>query len=214
MNAKKVAIYARISTTEQRADLQIDGLRRLAEQRGWRIVEEYVDIGISGSKDRRPALDRLMADARRGRFSIVACWRFDRFGRSLHHLVSALEEFRALGIDFVSQHDAVDTGTASGRMMFAVIGAMAQFEAELIRERTRAGLAAAKRRGVRLGRPGFSIDVERARTLRAEGKSYRDIAKAMGVSVGKVHETLMGRTTVRKVPQDGSSGEAPIVEGS
>src|SRR5580658_8037172 len=109
MNPKKikVAFYARVSTSDQRADLQLDELRRLGEQRDWTIVEEYVDHGISGTKDRRPALDKLMADARRGKFNVLAVWRFDRFGRSLRHLVTALDEFRDLGVGFVSLQDAI-----------------------------------------------------------------------------------------------------------
>jgi DNA invertase Pin-like site-specific DNA recombinase len=148
----RVALYGRVSTADQRADLQLDALRALAAQRQWTVHEEYCDAGYSGTKDRRPALDRLMADARRGKFGVVAVWRFDRFGRSLRHLVTALDEFRDLGIQFVSTQDAIDTATPSGRMMYGVIAAMSQFEAELIRERTVAGLAAARRRGVRLGR--------------------------------------------------------------
>jgi DNA invertase Pin-like site-specific DNA recombinase len=193
MNAKtKVAIYARVSTNDQRADLQLDALRQLAEQRGWTIYEEYVDAGYSGRKDRRPALDRLMADARKGKFHIAAVWRFDRFGRSLRHLVTALDEFHDLGIQFVSTQDGIDTGTATGRLMFAVVGAMAQFEAELVRERTIAGLGAARRRGVRLGRRPVRVDVERARELRGQGLSYRQLAVELGASVGTVHGALAG----------------------
>jgi len=177
MNAKKVALYARVSTTDQRADLQLDALRQLATQRGWIVVGEYLDEGYSGTRDRRPALDKLMNDAHKGKFSTVVVWRFDRFGRSLRHLVTALDEFQSLGVGFVSVQDAIDTATASGRMMFAVIGAMAQFEAELIRERTVAGLGAARRRGVRLGRPRVRVDVERALDLRRQGLSFKAIAE-------------------------------------
>lgn len=188
----KVALYGRVSTTDQRADLQLDALRQLAAARNWNVVGEYVDEGYSGTKDRRPALDRLMVDVRRGKLAggIVACWRFDRFGRSLRHLVTALEEFRDLGVGFVSMQDAIDTGTATGRMMFAVVGAMAQFEAELARERTIAGLAAARRRGVRLGRKPVPVDMDRARELRDGGLSYRQLAAELRVSVGVVHRLL------------------------
>lgn len=186
----RVALYARVSTTDQRADLQLDGLRRLAEQRGWRVAGEYVDQGVSGRKDRRPQLDRLMKDTYRGEVDVVACWKFDRFARSTRHLVTALDDFRSRNVDFVSMQDSVDTSTAAGRMMFMVIAAMAEFEAELIRERTIAGLAAARRRGVRLGRPRARVDLERARRLRSEGLGYRDIARALGVSVGVAHAAL------------------------
>lgn len=121
---KRVALYGRISTSDQRADLQLDGLHKLAAQRGWVVAGEYIDEGVSGTKDRRPQLDRLMQDARKGRFNVVAVWRFDRFARSIRHLVTALDEFRSLGIDFASCSDPIDTSTATGRMMFAVIAAM------------------------------------------------------------------------------------------
>ena len=145
-----------------------------------------------------------MADARRAKFKAVAVWRFDRFGRSLRHLVTALDEFRELSIDFVSVNDAVDTATASGRMMFAVIGAMAQFEAELARERTISGLAAAKRRGARLGRPRARFDLERAAELRTTGLSYERVAAALGVSVGTIHAALR---RLQKTPVAAAHGE-------
>lgn len=199
---RKAALYGRISTSDQRADLQLDDLRGLSEQRGWTIVDEYVDLGISGTKDRRPALDRLMTDARRARFGVVAVWRFDRFARSVRHLVVTLDEFRALGIEFVSLNDSIDTSTPTGRMMFAVVAAMAQFEAEVIRERTIAGLAAARRRGVRLGRKPVRFDVDRARELRSVGWSYRRVARELGVSVGLVHRVLSDREDVHLSPQN------------
>lgn len=206
MTPPRVAFYARVSTTDQRADLQLDDLRRLAKQRGWQIVGEYVDQGVSGRKDRRPELDRLMLDVHRGKVDVVAVWRFDRFARSVKHLVTALEDLRAQGIDFISVQDSIDTATAVGRMVFTVIAAMAQFEAELIRERTKAGLAAARRRGTRLGRPHARVDVERAQQLRVEGQSYRAIAAALGVSVGVVHAALKGG--VQETPSPPASGEA------
>jgi DNA invertase Pin-like site-specific DNA recombinase len=210
MNAKKpaVAIYARVSTSEQTPALQLDALRQLANQRGWVVHAEYIDEGFSGTRDRRPALDRLMADAHRGRFGVVVVWRFDRFGRSLRHLVTALDDFHDLGIQFVSMQDAIDTATASGRMMFAVIGAMAQFEAELIRERTIAGLAAARRRGVRLGRRPLHVDVDRARKLRAAGLSLRAVARELGISVGLVHRVLARAGRVHESPSAAASGTA------
>jgi DNA invertase Pin-like site-specific DNA recombinase len=198
VNAKKVALYARVSTNDQKADLQIDALRQLARQRGWRVHAEYVDEGYSGTRDRRPALDRLMADAHKGKFGVVAVWRFDRFARSVRHLILTLDDFREKGIDFVSVNDGLDTSTATGRMTFAIVAALAQFEAELIRERTVAGLAAARRRGVRLGRRPVRVDVDRARELRSNGKSFREIASVLGISVGKAHGTLRG--SVRKSP--------------
>ena len=130
---------------DQSVDLQLDGLRRLAEQRGWVIVGEFIDHGISGSKDRRPELDKLMATAHKGKLDAVACWQFDRFARSVRHLVLALDEFRAKGIDFISMNDGIDTSTPTGRFSFTIIAAVAELERELIRERTIAGVQAAKR---------------------------------------------------------------------
>jgi DNA invertase Pin-like site-specific DNA recombinase len=127
-STRRVALYARVSTNDQRADLQLHDLRRLAEQRGWKVVGEYIDEGYSGTKDRRPALDKLMADSRKGRFDVVAVWRFDRWARSVRHLVVTLDDFRERGIDFVSVNDGIDTSTAAGRMVFAVIAAMAAYE--------------------------------------------------------------------------------------
>ena len=124
----RVALYARVSTRDQDCEMQLSDLRRMAEARGVKLVGEYVDRGVSGTKDRRPELDRLMKDARRRKFDAVWCWRFDRFARSLRHLVTALDEFRALGIDFLAHQEAVDTSTPAGRMLFQVIGAMAEFE--------------------------------------------------------------------------------------
>jgi len=187
---KKIAIYGRVSTTDQKVESQVQALRQLAFQRSWHVVDEYLDAGVSGLRDRRPALDRLMADAHKRKFSAVVVWRFDRFGRSLRHLVTALDEFRDLGINFISMEDSIDTGTASGRMLYGVIGAMAQFESELNRERTILGLQAAKRRGVKLGRKPVTFDIDLAHEMRSSGRSFRAIASALSVSVGLVHRVL------------------------
>jgi DNA invertase Pin-like site-specific DNA recombinase len=126
----KVALYARVSTTDQNCEMQLSDLRRMAESRGFQVVGEFVDRAVSGATDSRPELNRLMSDARRGRFKGVLVWRFDRFARSLKHLVTALKEFRTLGVEFLSHQEAVDTSTPAGRMLFQVIGAMAEFERE------------------------------------------------------------------------------------
>jgi DNA invertase Pin-like site-specific DNA recombinase len=186
----RVALYARVSTSDQNCELQLSDLRRMSESREFEIVGEYVDNGISGAKDNRPELNRLMKDARRGQFKAVLVWRFDRFARSLKHLVMALEEFRSLGIEFLSHQEAVDTSTPVGRMLFQVIGAMAEFEREIIRERVIAGLRQAKKKGKKLGRPRVRFDVEMARRLRGEGLSYKVVAKRLGISVGAIHEVL------------------------
>jgi DNA invertase Pin-like site-specific DNA recombinase len=133
-----------------------------------------------------------MKDARRGKFKAVLVWRFDRFARSLKHLVTALEEFQSLGVEFLSHQEAVDTSTPAGRMLFQVIGAMAEFEREIIRERVIAGLRQAKQRGKKLGRPQVKVELELARRLRGEGLSYKAIAKRLNISVGSVHSALNG----------------------
>src|ERR1700681_3493928 len=187
----KAAIYARVSTTNhgQDASMQTRELREYCERRGFEIVDEYTDIGISGSKDSRPELNRLMADAHKRRFDVVCVWRFDRFARSVSHLLRALETFKALGIDFCSFSEQMDTSTPTGKMVFTVLGAVAELERSLIVERVRAGLRNARAKGKQLGRPRVSVDAARIATLRASGLSWPKIADELGVSVGTVYET-------------------------
>src|SRR5215468_5677331 len=156
----KGAIYARVSTANNVQDptMQTRELREYCERRGWQIVGEYVDVGISGAKDSRPELNRLMADAAKRRFDVVAVWRFDRFARSTSHLLRALEQFRALGIDFVSFRENVDTSTPTGKMVFTVLGAVAELERSLIAERVKAGLRNAQAKGKKLRRPRARLD--------------------------------------------------------
>jgi DNA invertase Pin-like site-specific DNA recombinase len=195
----RVALYARVSTSNghQDPEMQLRELRGFIDRRGWQITGEYVDKGISGSKDSRPALDRLMTDASRRKFDAVLVWKLDRFGRSLRHLVNALAELEALGLTFVSLRDNLDLSTPSGRLMFQIIGAMAEFERALIQERVRAGLRNAKSKGVRLGRPLVFVSESRIDALRASGASWRAIAKDLGVSLGTLHRTAQGRTKKR-----------------
>lgn len=188
MNAR-VAIYARVSTNHgQDAGLQTRELRQFAQARGWTIIGEYVDSGVSGAKDSRPELNRLMLDAKRRRFDVVLVWKLDRFGRSLRHLVNALAEFESLNIAFVSLSDNLDLSTASGRLMFNIIGAMAEFERALIQERVKAGIRNARSKGRRIGRPRVAVDAARIAALRASGLSWPSIAREMGVSVGTVYQ--------------------------
>lgn len=187
---KRVGLYARVSTRDQSTDMQLDALRSLAVQRGWTVAGEYVDHGISGSRVKRPALDRLMADVHAGRVDVVAVWKFDRFARSTQHLVTALNDFRSRNVEFISVQDGIDTSTAAGRMVFGVIASLAEFERELIRERVVAGLAAARRRGRRGGRPRVSVDVARARDLRVQGWPLRAIAAELGVGVATLSRAL------------------------
>jgi DNA invertase Pin-like site-specific DNA recombinase len=185
----RAAIYARVSTTNgQDPEMQLRELREHCERRGWSVAGEYVDIGISGSKEKRPELDRLLAHAKRRKFDAVLVYRYDRFARSLRQLVNALAEFDALGIHFVSLHEGVDTSTPNGRLVFGIFASIAEFERELIRGRVRSGLAAAKARGARLGRPRVAVDVRRIATLRESGHSWPVIARELGLSVGTVYQ--------------------------
>ncbi len=178
----RAGVYVRVSTLDQDPTMQLLDLRRYAAQRGWTIVEEFVDHGVSGAKDSRPALNRLMLAARQRRFDIVLVWRFDRFARSTSHLIRALDEFRTLGVGFSSFGEALDTGTPTGKVMFTIIAAVAEFERALIQERVRAGLRRARAAGTRLGRPPVGADVWKARRLVREGLSLRQAAKRLGVS--------------------------------
>jgi DNA invertase Pin-like site-specific DNA recombinase len=166
--------------------MQTRELTEYCERRGWKIAAEYVDNGISGTKESRPALNRLLADARKRKFEAVLVYRYDRFARSLRQLVSALSEFDALGIHFVSLHESVDTSTPNGRLVFGIFASIAEFERELIRSRVRSGLAAARARGKRLGRPRRVVDVSRVAALRAQGFGWKRIAADLGVGLGTV----------------------------
>lgn len=184
----KAALYARVSTTNgQDPTLQTRELREYCERRGWQIAGEYVDVGISGAKEKRPELDRLLADAHRRRFDAVVVWKFDRFARSVSHLLRALETFKALGIEFVSLSEQVDTSTPTGKMVFTVLGAVAELERSLIAERVRAGLRNARAKGKRLGRPRVVVDVARIRSLRGQGLSWAKIADELGVGEGTAY---------------------------
>src|SRR2546425_8536392 len=183
MQIHRVALYARVSTSngQQDPEMQLRELREYAGRRGWQITEEYIDQGVSGSKDSRPALNRLVGDAHRRRFEAVLVWRFDRFARSVSHLLRALENFQALGVDFVSLSENVDTSTPTGKMVFTVLGAVAELERALIVERVKAGMRNARSKGKRIGRPPRTHLPEEARKViaqayqRGEG-SLRELA--------------------------------------
>jgi DNA invertase Pin-like site-specific DNA recombinase len=191
MENKRVALYARVSTfAGQNPEMQLVELREYAARRGWQVIEEYVDHGVSGAKESRPALNRLMADAKQRRFDVVAVWKIDRFGRSLKHLVNALADLESLGVAFVSLKDSLDLTTASGRLLFQLVAAMAEFERSLIQERVRAGIRNARAKGRRLGRPRLDVDHGRIARLRANGASLRAISEQLCMSVGSVHRAL------------------------
>jgi DNA invertase Pin-like site-specific DNA recombinase len=187
----RAGLYARVSTNngQQDPELQLRELREYCEHRGWGVVGEYTDH-IGGAKDKRPELDRLMDDANRRRIDAVIVWRFDRFARSVSHLLRALETFRALSIEFVSISEAVDTSTPTGKMIFTVLGAVAELERSLIVERVRAGLRNARAKGKRLGRPRIPVSPGRIQALRAEGLTLREIAKRCRVSKTSVIRAL------------------------
>jgi DNA invertase Pin-like site-specific DNA recombinase len=170
----------------QNLDTQAVPLRQYAERRGFDVVE-YRDEGVSGSKDRRPALDKLMKDARARKVDIVLVFKFDRFGRSTQQLVRSLEEFRALGIEFISLTDSVDTSTPAGKAMFGMLAVFAEFERNLIVERVNAGLDRARRQGKQLGRSRVNVDREKIHELRQAGDSIRTIAAKLGLTRCTVH---------------------------
>jgi DNA invertase Pin-like site-specific DNA recombinase len=211
----RVALYARVSTLNgQNPETQLVELREYAARRGWEVSGEFVDAGVSGSKDSRPSLNRLMAHAHQRKFDVICVWKLDRFGRSLKHLVTAIAELEALGVTFISLRDHWDLSTPSGRLMFQIIGAMAEFERELIRERIRAGMRRRKLEGYVLGRAPLSVDNEALVADRLAGMSLTKVAKKYGVSRSSVvrftKEALKREagTTTEEVP----TAEEPMVE--
>jgi DNA invertase Pin-like site-specific DNA recombinase len=170
--------------------MQLRELREYASHRRWVVEKEYIDQGVSGSKESRPALNDLMADAQRRKFDAVLVWKIDRFGRSLKHLVNSLAELGALGVAFVSFGDNLDLSTPSGRLMFQIIGAMAEFERALIQERVRAGLRNARAKGKHLGRPRVVVDALKIASLRAQGRSWAEIVAEVGVGKGTAQRAV------------------------
>lgn len=183
----RVAIYARVSTADQNPAMQICELRDYCKRRGWTVADEYVDAAVSGVKEKRPQLDKLMADAHKRRFDVVCVWRFDRFARSVAHLLRALETFKALGIEFISYSEQLDTSTPAGKMVFTVLGAVAELERSLIAERVKAGLRNARAKGTRLGRPPLrelsAVEIRQLRGDRRRGVSFKRLAQDRGISV-------------------------------
>jgi DNA invertase Pin-like site-specific DNA recombinase len=198
----RAAIYARVSTANlgQDAGMQTRELREYCERRGWTVVGEYVDVGISGTKEKRPELDRLMVEAHRRRFETVVVWKFDRFARSVSHLLRALETFRALGIEFVSFSEQLDTSTPTGKLVFTVLGAVAELERSLIVERVRAGMRNARAKGKRIGRPAKTyLSPEVRQTIAvayAKGSpSLRELAAKYSTSLGTVQRIVREHRT-------------------
>ncbi len=190
---RRAVLYSRVSTLHhgQDPEMQSREIREYCQRRGWPLVGEYVDRGISGAKERRPELDRLIADAHKRKFEVVVVWKFDRFARSVSHLLRALENFRALGIEFVSLSEQIDTSTPTGRMIFTVLGAVAELERSLIAERVRAGLRHAVAKGKRLGRPTKHVDPAKVAELRAQGLSWRRVGLNLAVSPTKARNRAL-----------------------
>ena len=191
-----VAIYARVSTTDQSCETQLRELREYACRRGWSVMTEYVDTGWSGAKASRPQLDRLMSDASRREFDVVLVYKLDRFGRSVRNCLDGINTLRSHGVRFLAVSQNVDTDDANptSRLMLHILAAVAEFERELIRERVASGLANARRQGKRLGRPRRVFDRSRAQELRQQGMSFPRIARELGVGYGTVVRTLREST--------------------
>jgi|SRR5665213_2967405 len=188
LTSLKAAVYARVSTTDQNCDLQLRELREYVARRGWESAGEFVDAGVSGAKARRPALDRLMAAAARREFDAVLVYKIDRFGRSVLHLSQQLASLTSFGVRFIAVSQAIDTDAAnpSSRLMLTILAGVAEFEREIIRERTLSGVRAAKARGKILGRPRRVFRRDEVIRLRTEGRSWRAIAKELDAPVSTV----------------------------
>ena len=186
----RTAIYARVSTKDQSCDLQLCDLRAYCSARGFSLQHEYVDVGESGAKDSRPQLNELMAAARKRQFDAVVVWRFDRFARSTKHLLLALEEFRSLGVQFISYQENIDTGSPLGQALFTIVAAVSQLERDLIRERVCAGIRNARANGKQLGRPRRTVNHDEVVRLKAAGLSLRQIARQLKLGYGTVRLRL------------------------
>jgi DNA invertase Pin-like site-specific DNA recombinase len=186
---KRAAFYLRVSTVDQHPETQLLDLRQMAAQRGYEVVAEFTDR-ISGTKARRPALDQMMADARRGRFEVILVWACDRIARSTRHLLEALDELNRIGVEFVSFRENIDTGGPLGRAIVVIIGAIAELERSLIVERVRAGMRRARLDGQRIGRTPLILDSAAIQQDRHRGQSIRQIAKGHSVSTATIQRVL------------------------
>jgi DNA invertase Pin-like site-specific DNA recombinase len=181
----RIALYARVSTLNgQNPEMQLTELREYAARRGWDVFAEYTDLGVSGSKDSRPQLNRMLADAHAWKFDAVLVWKLDRLGRSLKHLVTTIADLEHYGVSFVSLRDNLDLSTPSGRLMLHLLGAMAEFERELIKERVNAGIKSAQARGVRFGRPKVYCSGLKIAQMREQGVPWTEVARRLDVGKG------------------------------
>lgn len=192
----RAALYLRVSTLDQHPESQLHDLLQLAQQRGWEVVGRFIDHGISGTRLKRPALDLMMAEARKGKFDVVVCWACDRLARSVRHFLEVLDELNHVGVAFVSYREQIDTAGPLGRAIMVIVGAIAELERSLIIERVRAGMRRAKLEGRHIGRLPIEVDVDALRRDRARGMSLREI--------GKLHH--IGKTTVSRILKDHANG--------
>lgn len=193
MQTKKttVAIYARVSTDKQKVDMQLNQLREFVERSGWIIYQEYIDQSYTGANTSRPAFLEMTIAARKRKFDVLLVWKLDRLSRSLKDLINTLDELGSFGIDFVSYDNNLDTSTPTGKLVFQIVGAVAEFEKDIIRERVIAGLANAKQKGKRLGRPPVSDDLcKKAVELRSKGLSFRKIGQTLSINEGTIRKRL------------------------
>ena len=194
----RAAVYVRVSTHEQEVENQLGELRKYVEARGWE-AREYVDEGVSGAVEQRPALDELLRDAKRRRFDVLVCWRLDRLGRSLKHLITLLDDLQVLGVAFVSLAEGIDATTPAGKLQMHILGAISEFERARCAERVRAGLARVRREGRRLGRPPVMVSREAVDSVR--GLPVREAARRLGVSRSTAHRVLGQRPTLQRASQ-------------
>lgn len=190
----KAAIYARVSTQDQKCDLQLRDLRAMAMSRGLEITLEYIDHGQSGAKKSRPALDEMLRAAKRGKFRVLLVWRLDRLGRSLGHLVSLLEDFRASNVELVSYSEGLDFSSTTGKLMYQIIGAFAEFEREAIRERVRAGVQTARAKGRILGRPKNRVNAEQIQELFSIGRNAAEVSQQLRISQATLYRRIRAVT--------------------
>jgi len=189
--SKTVAIYARVSTDKQKVDMQLRELREYVTRSGWTVYEEFIDQNATGTHTKRPAFQAMLAAARQKQFSTLLVWKLDRLSRSLKDLINTLDELGSLGIDFVSYDNHLDTSTPTGKLVFQVVGAVAEFEKDIIRDRVVAGLATARAKGKRLGRPPLPPHLyDQAVAMRADGLSFKKIGKALGIDEGTIRKRM------------------------
>ena len=198
MKAKNqmVAIYARVSTDKQKVDMQLNELRDFVKRSGWKVYKEFIDEGYTGSNTKRPAYNEMISESRKRKFDILVVWKLDRLSRSLKDLINTLDELGYLGINFISYDNNLDTTTPTGKLVFQIIGAVAEFEKDIIRERVVAGLENAKQKGTQLGRPKIHDGIlDKAKELRKQGLSFRKIEKQLGVGEGTIRKKINSSIT-------------------